>query len=488
MKKNIVILSLLLSLGTGFFAFGQAAVEQTTHSTDVIHSKIIEYLEFREVDLKDVLRQLSKQYGLNIVFSESVKGLITVQLQNITIEEALDSIITINGFVYTIKDNVIKVTTAKEAQAEGKTTKVFTLNNADANVLKDGLQKVLSVEGSIQIDPRTNSLIVTDVPRVISSIDGMMKGLDTITPQVLIEAKFIEASLGTSDQMGINWGTGNILTASGSKRPTTFPYKGSGSDTFLGNYTLPQGQTSDTSGSSSSSSSTGSTFPSAYSFPFTTSATDFTFGTLDFSQLSMALSFLKTKSDSKLISSPRIVTTDNKEATIQVGETRRIETSVTTDTVAHTSTPNYEKTDIGVILKVTPRVTPDGHILLNLHPQVSSVTGNDANNIPIIGTRNADTTVMIKDGQTIVIGGLIATSKTEANNGLPFLSDIPLLGKLLFQSTKVDPNTKTELLIFVTARILHDTESSPVGLESSIVTNPQRPMKLDLREREVNTR
>jgi type II secretory pathway component GspD/PulD (secretin) len=314
----------------------------------------------------------------------------------------------------------------------------------------------------------------------------MMKGLDSITPQVLIEAKFIEASLGATDKMGINWGTGNIVTASGAKRPTSFPYKAADAGSLgTDSGSIPQNQVTAAGSSSSASSTTTGGFPTTFGFPYTTS-TDFSFGTLDFSQLTMALSFLKTRSDSKLISSPRIVTTDNNKATIQVGEERRILKDVTTDPTSHAQTSNYDTKNIGVILVVTPHVTPDGHIQLNLQPQVSQVTGTDANSIPIIGTRNADTTVMIRDGQTIVIGGLISSSKTEAHNALPFLSDIPLLGSLLFKSSATDPNTKTELLIFVTARILHDNESSPVGLESPIVTSPKRPFKLDLRE--VNTK
>jgi len=127
--------------------------------------QIIESLEFREVDIKDVLRQLSKQFNLNIIFSEKVLGLITVQLNNVTLDEALDSIITINGFTYTKKDNVLKVTTAEEAEREGKQTKLFKLNNADALKLKETITKVLSPDGSVEADSRSNSLVVTDTSR-----------------------------------------------------------------------------------------------------------------------------------------------------------------------------------------------------------------------------------------------------------------------------------------------------------------------------------
>ena len=125
----------------------------------------------------------------------------------------------------------------------------------------------------------------------------------------------------------------------------------------------------------------------------------FTFGTLDFSNLQIALNFLKTKSDAKVISSPRIVTVDNKEARIQVGETRRIRSSATVNTETNITEYDYEATDVGIILTVTPHITPDGHVRLNLQPEVSSADEVDENNINIINKRVAQTEVIIKDAR-----------------------------------------------------------------------------------------
>src|SRR3990167_1333321 len=184
--KNFILLPMLIS----FFFWPKPGYPQKTQ----VEKQVIESLEFREVDIKDVLRQISKQYGLNIVFSEKVSGLVTVQLTNVSVEEALDSIITVNGFIYTKKENVIKVTTSEEAQQEGKQTKLFRLNNADALKLKDTLAKVFG-EGAIEADSRSNSIIVTDTLSVINKIEQIIPSLDSPTPQVLIEAKLIETSL-----------------------------------------------------------------------------------------------------------------------------------------------------------------------------------------------------------------------------------------------------------------------------------------------------
>lgn len=452
--------------------FSQVSLDKKSEN-----AQIIEYLEFREVDIKDILRQLTKQYDLNIIFSESVKGLITVQLTNVTIDEALDAIVTINGFVYTKKGRVIKVTTPEEAEKEGKQTKVFRLNNADATSLKDSLSKVLSTEGTIEVDTRSNSLIVTDIPRVINEIEQMIKeDLDSSTPQVLIEARFIEVTVGTTEKLGIDWSpataTGPLAKVTGSTRPTTVPFKSLGGEEEQYKDLFPPAEPT-TVGS-------GGTYPNTYGFPYADSG-DFSLGSLDFSQLQMALNFIKSHSDARIISSPRIVTTDNHKARIQVGETRRIRSEETVDADTNDTTYSYDKEDVGIILEVTPKVTPDGYVQLKLTPEVSSADRVDVNNINIVEKRIADTEVIIKDGQTIVIGGLIETRKTEVIKKVPFLGDIPGIGRM-FTHTTIDPNQQKELLIFVTARIVKQNEAGLLAYKSGIVTSPPRPLKLDVRE------
>ena len=155
--------------------------------------------------------------------------MVTIQLKNITIDEALESIITINGFVYTKKGGVYKVTTSEEAEKEGKQTRVFRLNNADATLLRNSLQKVISAEGSIEVDARSNSLIITDIPRIINEVEGMIRtNLDTRTQQVLIEARFIEVAAGTTEKIGVDWSpatsTSPMIKTTGSSRRTTAPF------------------------------------------------------------------------------------------------------------------------------------------------------------------------------------------------------------------------------------------------------------------------
>jgi len=470
MKKNILIIGLTVLCAALAFSVKQAAQAQESEK------QIIEYLEFREVDIKDVLRQLAKQYNLNIVFSEAVKGMVTVQLNNVTVLQALDSIATVNGFVYSKKENVYKITTQAEAGSEGTQTRVFKLNNADATVLKTSLTKVLSSSGSVEADSRSNSLIVTDSLGVINKIEGMISGLDEVTPQVFIEAKLIETSLTKSEKLGIDWST--TVTASGAARKITAPFSPNPTENeaaWMKNI-IPLSSASNTDFPSSS----------ANAFPYTVKS-DFTFGTLDFTSLKMVFDMLKDRSDTKLVANPRIVTMNNLKATINVGKTLSLPTYERNDTTGNMEITGWQTMNVGVNLEVTPQVSPNGYIKIKLKPEVSSLLGyastrNGVNEGPITSTRTAETEVQIKDSQTVVIGGLVKDETLIHSKKIPILGDIPVLG-WMFKRYEVgssdNPTEKTDLLIFVTARIIKDTNFPNTMTGNALAT--EKKLKLNLR-------
>lgn len=470
MRKNLKILSFSIVIVFILFSPLKVIYPQVPEEKQVIES-----LEFREVDIKDVLRQLAKQYGLNIVFSEKVTGLITVQLNKVSLEEALDSIISVNGFVYNKRGEVIKVTTPEEAEQEGKQTRLFKLNNADALKLKETLAKVLTADGSIEADSRSNSIVVTDSLSVINKIQGMISALDELTPQVLIEAKMIETSLTQADKLGIDWTT--TISAAGSSRKTTLPFSPRGADWM--NDVFPQPV----------SGSTDFLAANPYAFPYTVKG-DFTFGTLDFTSLKTVFDFLKERKNTKLIANPRILTLNNQKATINVGKVLSLPTYERNETTGNMEITGWEKMNVGVILEVTPQVSPDGHIKLNIKPEVSSLVGyastrDGVNEGPITSTRTAQTEVQIKDGQTVVIGGLVKDESLVSVKKIPILGDIPIIGFLFTRKeigSSASPTEKTDLLIFVTARIIKEADEGLVGRESIILTSPPRPFKLEPRE------
>ncbi len=462
-KSRGAAFAVLLILWAGCFAVSQAE--------DAAKPVLIESMEFREVDIKDILRQLAKQFNLNIVFSESVRGLVTVQLINVSVDQALDSIITVNGFAYTKKENVYKVTTLEEAEREGRQTKLFKLNNAEAPKLKDTLSKVLSSTGSIEADVRSNSIIVTDSSAVISKIESMIPALDEITRQVLIEAKFIETSLTNTEKLGIDWST--TIQAQAGKKPITFPFSPKGQGEWLDN------------ASPNSSPSSTDILPSSYSFPYAVKG-DFTLGTLDFSGLKIIMDFLKTRQNTKLVAAPRIMTTNNQKATINVGKVVPIATYQRNENTGAWEITGWEEQNIGINLEVTPQISPDGHVKLQLKPEVSNIidnVGDSLNQRPVTSTRKAETEVQIKDGQTVVIGGLVKTKESRNTKKIPFLGDIPFLGKIFTRNergTDAEPEEKTDLLIFVTAHIIKDGDGSAIAAENNSISRA-RPFKLQPR-------
>lgn len=471
MRKRLWIagFSLILSL-IALFPLNPAHSQDTASEEQIIDS-----LEFREVDIKDVLRQLSKQYNLNIVFSEKVAGVVTVQMSNVSVAQALDSIITVNGFAYTKKDNVINVTTPEEAEREGKQTKLFRLNNASALTLKESLGKVLSSDGSIEADARSNSLVVTDTLSVINKIEEIIPSLDNPTPQVLIEAKLIETSLTKSDKLGIDWTT--TLSATGAKRPTTLPFTAKGDRSWMENVFPPDPASS-------------TDFPTGHPFGFPTAVKgDFTLGTLDASSLKAVLDVIMSRTDTKLLANPRVVAINNQKALIHVGRNVPIPTFERNETTGKMEITGWsDDKKVGVQLDVTPQISPDGHIKLILKPEVSSIVstvkiGTDDANV-ITATRTVETEVMIRDGQTVVIGGLIKDDSFTKISKIPILGNIPLVG-LLFTRKEVgstsSPTEKTDLLIFVTASIIKDTDEPLLAYESNLVTAVPHPFKLEMR-------
>ncbi|HDL09640.1 MAG TPA: hypothetical protein ENG39_00090 [Candidatus Omnitrophica bacterium] len=400
-------------------------------------------LEIKEAEIRDVLRMLAEQFGLNIVISDKVSGKISVKFNNVSVDEAIDAIVTINGYAYTKKGNVIKVTTPEEVEREAPITRVFVLNNAIAEDLKPSLEKSLSSIGTIEVNKRSNALVVTDVPNSIQTIENLIRQLDKETPQVLIEARIIETILGDSTNLGINWTT--RITATGSKRPHTFPFRKVGPKSFF-----PENKIETTSDETSD-------FPYKHGFPYTT-ADEFSFGTLNFSEFQVVLEALQSNSQTRILSHPRLVTLNNQEAKILVGTRVPIPIYTFNDETGTYEISGYEEEEVGISLEVTPHVSPDNKIKLTLHPEVSSITGYTGPNDerPIIDTREASTQVQLRDGETVVIGGLIKQNKIDTVNKVPLLGDIPLLGLAFRHKSKTLEST--DLLIFVTAKILHPAE------------------------------
>ncbi|MFH0754407.1 MAG: secretin N-terminal domain-containing protein, partial [Candidatus Omnitrophota bacterium] len=351
------------------------------------------------------------------------------------------------GYSFEQKGTIITVTTVDNlrkrredakslADQEPLTTESFVLNYSKASDVKDSIDKMKSPRGSVNFDKRTNTLIVSDVETNLQMIRDVIKGLDAVTPQVLIEAKIIETTLNKGENMGIDW---NILaSASGSSRPTTFPFSTHSDSQYL----------------------SGTDFQVTgvkYDNPFDSQGI-FTYGTLNLSQFSVALQMLKTRSDVNTISNPRIVTLDNQPAKITAGSQYPLPKYIYNEQSASLQVSGWEYIDIGVTFLVTPHVNGANVVTLDIEPTVTDIMGYvtlENTSVPQLSSETAKTTVMIRDGNTLMIAGLIKDRKTDTRKKVPFLGDIPILG-LPFQ--KKDASVvKTELVIFLTPHIITAT-------------------------------
>jgi type IV pilus secretin PilQ/predicted competence protein len=379
-------------------------------------------IDAQGADIKTVLRTIADYSGKNIVYGPDVKGEVYVHIKDVPWEEALDIILRAHGYGYREEFGMIRVSemqrlTKEELEistAERKkddllplVTRIIFVNNSSAEELRTALQNIVSQRGKIDVDLGSNALIVNDTEPVIDKIAEMVKSLDKKTFQVDINAKLVEVDVEATRELGINWGLLN-LHASGL----------SGIGSVDVNNSIPA------------------------------SAATVKFGTVrSWGELNVVLEMLEKTNKASIISNPRITTMDNREARILVGK------EIPLIVADEAGNPITELTKIGILLKVTPHVNADRTITLDMHPEVSELQSEaTAQGGIIISTSEADTRVVVQNGSTAVIGGLIKNVQTSVKRGVPFLKDVPFLGRLFSSSSMADK--KQELVIFVTPTIV----------------------------------
>ena len=434
-------------------------------------------VNFKDADIRAVLRYLSEVGGVDIVPSPDVAGAVTLNLTDKPWNVALDIIIKNYGYAYERDGDIIRVVTLSSLKLEELSTEVIPLNYATAEDAQETVQDMLTDRGKMTYDVRVNALVVTDLATNIYKIKNIIADLDKRTPQLMIEAKIIETALNDTERLGIDWNF--VIAAAGAARPTTFPWTNANWRSLLPRALerfLPYGQTGAASGAQSGASDVITTtgiadFPAdgavgSSQFPFV--GTDaFAYGTLDFSQFRAVLEYLKSRSDTDIISNPRITTLNNKPAKMFVGKVYNYisEVEQQEDTGgAQRWTYKIEKEEIGIRLLVTPHINSVGDIEIELQPEIKDVIGfqqvTEFFSLPIFTTREAETQVILNDGQTIFIGGLIKESVKKSVKKFPILGDllgdVPLLGNLFKHSTEIQE--KTELVFFLTVHVVKDLD------------------------------
>jgi type IV pilus assembly protein PilQ len=409
-------------------------------------------LDFKDADIKNILRLIAEVSNLNIIAGDEVTGKITMRLVEVPWDQALEIILQSKNLGMSRVGNVIRIAPLdalkKEIQAEleAKRAKekledmvleLIPINYASGKEILPQVKSVLSERGDVKIDERTNTLIIKDISKTIPAVKNLVKTLDTKTPQVLIEARIVEANLAFQRDLGISWG---FLASGGEKRKVDVG-GGTGSTT-----TLPGPGTSTNTNKVVNLPALvpagGAGAVSILEFLFTSD--------YGLKQLDIAISAYEDKGDAQVISSPKIATLDNKEASIEQG----LRIPYTKYTAEGTATEDF--IDANLKLTVTPHVTNDGNIRMAIKvkkdaPDYGQVS---TQNTPRIDKKEAITEVLIKDNGVIAIAGIYTIEKSFGTTGVPLFNKIPLLGWLFKKQTKGEE--KKDLLIFISPKIIKD--------------------------------
>jgi type IV pilus assembly protein PilQ len=407
-------------------------------------------LDFQGADLRAVLRTFAEISGLNIVIDPAVQGSVDVALRDVPWDQALDIILRANKLGYFVDGTIVRVAPLTvlaeeekqrrklaEEQALSGELRVMTkaLSYARAEEVSPLITKsALTPRGTVQVDPRTNTLIISDLQQALDTASTLIATLDQPQPQVEIEARIVQTNSSFLRDIGVSWGfNGEVSPRLGNTTPLAFPNRGA-----LGGAT---GGVQGTPGGSPVGNAVDLGVPGA------TSAIGLALGSVNGAfNLDLALSALERTGRGRILSTPRVSTQNNIEAEITQGVQIPIQT-VANNTVTVTFK------DAALTLKVTPQITTAGTVIMKIVVENAQADfSRSVNGIPPIDTQRALTQVLVSDGQTTVIGGIYLNTEQQVNDRTPALHRLPLLG-WLFRKDRVEDSNR-ELLIFVTPRII----------------------------------
>jgi type IV pilus assembly protein PilQ len=427
-------------------------------------------LNFQDIETRAVLQLLADASGQNIVVSDSVTGNVTLRLQNVPWDQALDIVLRTKGLDKRRQDNVIIVAPSEELATREKAelaskkdiselsplrTEYLQVNYAKATdmaiLIKSQGRSLLSARGNVAVDDRTNTLLLQDTAERLADIRRLVATLDIPVRQVLIESRIVIVNDDFARSLGAILGFTGI-TKNGANGLVTTTGTAAGTDQILGSALTNNAAGT---GPFPVSVPTGATAANRYNVNLEapSPAGSIALGVLGSDYLvDLELSAAQTETRAEIISSPRVITANQKEATIEQG----VEIPYQESAASGATSIQFKKAVLS--LKVTPQITPDNRIILSLDVKDDNVgtvvVASGGINVPSIDTREITTQVLVNDGQTVVLGGILATTHRTDETKVPFLGDVPVLGNLFKTTTKT--NDKDELLIFVTPKIVRE--------------------------------
>lgn len=454
-----------------------------------------------ELGIEKVLMELAGMAGIDIVKSPKVTGNVTVKLTEVPLEEALGNILAAHDYTYVATESMVRVMPLSEVAAarEELVTRIYQVKYADSNDVARALKNFVSQRGKVALNRGTSHIMVTDTEGQIKGIDRFIEQIDHITPQVLVEVRIYDITSNEGFKLDLDWFAGNNspLEADAIVLPDEIRTTEVGRTDFWeervdervgiergdpDNFTDTRSEHSWTKGGTETDTRFINPPAILTNFerdPFVGGSFDReTGGTLRFSVLNdavdieFALSVLHKQVEAKLLANPRVLVLDNETANFEIVREipyRELLQVAREDPITYT-----EFKDVGVQLKVRPHIARDGMIRLHIEPEFGVLVGLDPNGVPTVDTRRADTVAMIKNGQTIVMGGLRKREITKDISKVPILGDMPLLGGF-FQS-ETESVSINELVVFITTKIITEptlTETEQRQLKETQFTMPR---------------
>jgi type IV pilus assembly protein PilQ len=454
-------------------------------------------MDFQEAALKDVLKVFSQQAGLNFVATENIENRnITVYMDNVTVSDALNSIMTANNLTFEqAQDSSVFIVKATGKSPIKLITRVYFLDFArimprpamagegegqQGPPVISGVSELVPIlynqisrgvdgeaQGSIIFDQRTNSLIISAIEEDFPVIEEIINKLDSPIPQALIEAEIVEIQTGALKALGLEWGGGDgtFVRFTGPTKVTHFPFTRSHNPFSKGLLSVDSGDSE------------------------STSSQENTLGVLSLQEFSMVIKALESEGKARYLAKPRIMTQSNSPAIIRISADSVIGVKKTSVPDTREIIEEAERSETGITLGVIPTVNSKGYITMSISPEISRVVRSTY--FPAFAdpaTRSARTTVMVKDGQTIAIAGLLKTEEDDEGRDVPGLSKIPLFGNL-FRS-KSRRTTQTEIIIFITAHAILEKDdmiktANALQDHQAEIPHPDEMAASDAREAEI---
>ncbi|UCE66601.1 MAG: hypothetical protein JSU85_00880 [Candidatus Zixiibacteriota bacterium] len=390
-------------------------------------------VDFENTPLVSALTLLSRKNDFNIVTPPLDENTVSAHLKDVKVREALDAILKVSGHIYYVDGDIVVVRSLADESPGELATGVFSLDYIDARQVEEQVKNMLSQKGRVQIisaglasaEGETSGfpskmIAVTDLEFIIPLVEEFIEKIDVKPRQVRIEVKLIETNLSSEEKFGFDWQKSMLAKITGAD-PGFETSQNNDSDNLFAFAEHPYGKS------------------------------DFTYGTLTISEVSLLIDFLKESGNSKLLSNPSVTTSDGKPARIEVATTIPIQTiNRFTEAAAVQDIATYQFKDVGITLDVTPVVNNSGYITLKCTPSVEEITGwvgPTDNQQPITSKRTVTTDVLVMDGETLVIGGLIKENTIQSEKGVWLLSDIPFLGELF--KTRSNTKSSSDLMILI---------------------------------------